>query len=84
MAYPKTEGGLGFRNFKAFNMAMVAKEGWHIMINPNTLVARIFKAQYFPHSSFLEANLGNNPSYVWKSLWKSLHVLNLGCRWKQN
>jgi hypothetical protein len=50
MAYPKTEGGLGFRNFKAFNMAMVAKEGWHIMINPNTLVARIFKARYFPGS----------------------------------
>jgi hypothetical protein len=29
------------------------------MIKLNTLVARIFKAQYFPHSSFLEANLGN-------------------------
>jgi hypothetical protein len=37
------------------------------MIKLNTLVARIFKARYFPHSSFLEAlqksfleaNLGN-------------------------
>jgi hypothetical protein len=63
-------------------MAMVAKQGWHIMMNPGTLVARIFKARYFPHSSFLEANVGNNPSYVWRCLWKSRCVLNLGCRWR--
>jgi hypothetical protein len=63
-------------------MAMVAKQGWHIMMNPGTLVARIFKARYFPHSSFLEANVGNNPSYVWRCLWKSRCVLTLGCRWR--
>jgi ribonuclease HI len=82
MTYPKNKGGLGFRDLKAFNMAMVAKQGWHIMMNPDTLVARIFKARYFPHSSFLAANLGNNPSYVWRCLWKSRCVLNLGCRWR--
>ncbi|MCI14112.1 putative ribonuclease H protein, partial [Trifolium medium] len=37
---------------------------------------------YFPRSSFLEANLGNNPSYVWRSLLKSRYVLTLGCRWR--
>jgi hypothetical protein len=63
-------------------MAMMAKQDWHIMMYPNTLVARIFKARYFPHSSFLEANIENNPSYVWRSLWKSRHVLTLGCRWR--
>jgi hypothetical protein len=82
MTGSKSEGGLGFRNFKAFNMAMVAKQGWHIMMNQNTLVARIFKARYFPNSSFFEAKLGNNPSYVWRSLWKSRHILTLGCRWR--
>lgn len=25
------EGGIGFKDFKAFNMAMVAKQGWHMM-----------------------------------------------------
>ncbi|PNX60787.1 hypothetical protein L195_g060354, partial [Trifolium pratense] len=29
-----------------------------------------------------QANIGNNPSYVRRSLWKSRHVLTLGCRWR--
>jgi ribonuclease HI len=81
LACAKGEGGLGFRDFKAFNMAMVAKQGWKIMTRTDTLVAKIFKARYFPHSSFLEANLGSNPSYVWRNLWKSCNVIKLGCRW---
>ncbi|CAJ2659660.1 unnamed protein product [Trifolium pratense] len=81
LACAKGEGGLGFRDFKAFNMAMVAKQGWKIMARPETLVAKIFKARYFPHSSLIEANLGSYPSYVWSSLWKSCNVLRLGCRW---
>ncbi|XP_058781844.1 uncharacterized mitochondrial protein AtMg00310-like [Vicia villosa] len=49
---PKAEGGLGFRDFKAFNLAMVAKQGWFLMTNLNALVSRIFKARCFPRSSF--------------------------------
>jgi hypothetical protein len=48
-ACAKEIGGLGFRDFKAFNLAMVAKQGWKIMTQPETLVARMFKERYFPH-----------------------------------
>ncbi|XP_058761402.1 uncharacterized mitochondrial protein AtMg00310-like [Vicia villosa] len=60
----KEEGGLGFRDFKAFIMSMVAKQGWFIMSNPEALVSRIFKARYFPRTSFFDATLGYNPSFV--------------------
>jgi hypothetical protein len=46
IACAKMEGGLGFRDFKSFNMAMVAKQGWKIMTRPETLVAKIFKARW--------------------------------------
>ncbi|GAU14634.1 hypothetical protein TSUD_96980 [Trifolium subterraneum] len=77
----KEEGGLGFRDFQKFNMAMVAKQGWKFLNNPNSLVARIFKARYFPRSSFLDSCLGTNPSFIWRSIWKSRQVLLQGCRW---
>jgi hypothetical protein len=52
MAYPKEFGGLGFRNLHLFNMAMVAKQGWKFIMQPDTLVSKIYKARYFPKSSF--------------------------------
>jgi hypothetical protein len=82
LACSKEDGGLGFRDFQMFNMAMVAKQGWNFISKPTSLVARVFKARYFPHSSFTNASLGNNPSFVWRSIWKSRQVLLLGCRWR--
>jgi ribonuclease HI len=82
LARPKEEGGLGFRDFHNFNMAMVAKQGWNFMHHPTSLVARLYKARYFPKTSFLDSNIGNNPSFAWRSIWRARHVLLLGCRWQ--
>ena len=43
----KCERGLGFRNIWDFNLAMLEKEGWKLLTNPNSLVARLLKAKYF-------------------------------------
>ncbi|GAU48907.1 hypothetical protein TSUD_99640 [Trifolium subterraneum] len=82
LACPKAHGGLGFRNFEAFNKAMVAKQVWNIFQNPNSLVAKLIKARYFPHSSLFEASLGYNPSFAWRSMWQARQIISLGCRWR--
>ncbi|CAK8536826.1 unnamed protein product [Lathyrus sativus] len=46
LACSKKEGGLGFRDFKAFNMSMVAKQGWSMLSKPQALVSRILKARW--------------------------------------
>ncbi|GAU18647.1 hypothetical protein TSUD_124800 [Trifolium subterraneum] len=82
LACPKAKDGLGFHKFEAFNMAMVAKQAWNIIQNPESLAAKLIKARYFPRSSLLEASLGYNPSYAWRSIWKAKQILLHGCRWR--
>jgi hypothetical protein len=53
---------------------MVAKKGWNLMCNPTSLVARVYKARYFPQTSLLESNLGNNPSFAWRSICRARQV----------
>ncbi|XP_019183755.1 PREDICTED: uncharacterized protein LOC109178674 [Ipomoea nil] len=75
---PKKKGGLGFKKLHDFNLALLAKQGWRIMAHPDTLVSRVMKAKYFPKTEFLEAQIGTNPSYIWRSILAGQQVLKLG------
>ncbi|XP_074374511.1 uncharacterized protein LOC141714914 [Apium graveolens] len=44
----------------------------------DSLVSRLYKARYFPNSSFLEATLGNNPSYTRRSILEAQVLLKKG------
>jgi hypothetical protein len=68
MTYPKALGGMGFRDLHLFNLAMIAKQGWNIATKPHTIVAKLYKARYFPNSSLFDSQLGHNPSYAWRGL----------------
>jgi hypothetical protein len=59
----KANGGLGFKDFRAFNEALLAKQGWRLITNPNSLIARLFKAKYYPKCDFLDAKQAQNMSY---------------------
>ena len=82
MCYPKSMGGLGFRNLQAFNLAMLAKQAWRILTNPTSLIARVLKARYFPSGDIFSATLGSNPSYSWQRIFNSVEVIRKGTRWR--
>jgi len=77
----KSQGGMGFKDLSAFNLAMLGKQAWKFLSEPKSLVSRIFKARYFPNKSFLDANIGHNPSYVWRSILRSRLIVRGGTRW---
>ncbi|XP_057999137.1 uncharacterized protein LOC110645644 [Hevea brasiliensis] len=79
MAIPKCQGGIGFRRLREFNLALLAKQGWNFLVQPSSLVSQIYKAHYFPDVSFLEASIGHNPSYIWRSILASQSCLKKGC-----
>ena len=78
----KEDKGLGLRRLHNSNIAMVTKQAWRIITRQDSLVDKVFKAKYFPTSSLLEAQLGTNPSYIWRSVWGSLNLLREGARWR--
>lgn len=64
MSMAEVVGGLGFKQLHNFNLALLGKQGWLLLTNPTTLVARIFQARYYPKSSFMEATVGHNLAIV--------------------
>ena len=67
----KAKGGMGYRDLECFNMAMLAKQGWRLVQNPDSLVARIFREKYYGGKSFLNSRLGPWPSYARRSIWNA-------------
>lgn len=77
----KEYGGMGFRHFFSFNLAMLGNQGWKLLTNQDTIVSRIYKAKYFPKTDFLGARQGHNPSYIWRSIFASQVIVRGGQRW---
>ncbi|XP_052478837.1 uncharacterized mitochondrial protein AtMg00310-like [Gossypium raimondii] len=78
----KENGGLGFRDMAKFNISLLAKQGWRILSNPDSLLAQVLKAKYFPNVNFLYSRLESNASYTWKSIWAMKGILEEGLCWK--
>lgn len=73
---------MGFRRLRDFNLAMLCKHAWRLVNNPDSLVGQSFKVRYFPNSSFLQAKLGNNPSFIWSSIMETQEIIRRCSRWR--
>ncbi|XP_016458490.2 uncharacterized protein LOC107782157 [Nicotiana tabacum] len=78
----KSRGDLGFRDLKAFNMALLAKQAWRILSYPDSLLTRVLKSKYFSHSTFLDASTSSTGSWIWRSILWGRDLLVTGLRWR--
>ena len=78
----KEVGGLGFKEIEKFNDALLAKQVWHLINNPDSLCHRVFKARFFPDCSILEAQASSSGSYAWKSIISARDVIRKGMVWR--
>ena len=68
MTKPKHLGGLGFRDLEIFNLALLARQAWRTLTDESSLSSKILKSVYFPECSLLEAELGPQPSQIWRAI----------------
>ncbi|KAA3478223.1 protein ECERIFERUM 1-like [Gossypium australe] len=81
LSVAKEAGGM-FRDLNYFNIALLAKRGWRLLRNPNSLLAHTLKAKYYKNSDFIKSELGNLPSFTWKSLWATKGLILQGMGWR--
>ncbi|CAN1829479.1 hypothetical protein LINPERHAP1_LOCUS32504, partial [Linum perenne] len=54
--------------FQSFNQALLAKQSWHILTQPELLISRFYKGKYFQSTTFLKARKRSRPSCGWKGI----------------
>jgi hypothetical protein len=66
--YLKNEGCMGYRDFESFNLAMLAKQVWRLINDPNSLCSRVLRAKYYPDGDILKAGPKSGCSFTWKGI----------------
>ena len=64
LCLPKCKGGMGFKELKKFNEAMLAKQVWRLIHDKESLFYRVFKAKFFPTGDVFDAKIKSG-SYAW-------------------
>jgi hypothetical protein len=82
LCYPKKEGGMGFRDFHSFNLAMLSKQVWRLIVNPESLCSRVLRAKYYPNGDILSAGPKAGSSYTWQSITAGVATFKRGYLWR--
>lgn len=82
MCIPKLKGGMGFRDLQSFNLALLAKQVWRLLCEPESLCARVLRAKYYPDGNLLNAKMKKGSSFTWQSIMAGLDCFKRGSIWR--
>lgn len=55
-----------------FNVAMLARQGWRLLMAPESLCAQVLQAKYFPDGNIITANEQTSISYSWRRILRGM------------
>lgn len=82
MCKSKQAGGMGFRDYGCFNQAFLAKQGWRLLTDPDSLCSKVLKGRYFRDGEFLDASCPKRASFTWKGIIHGRDLLKEGLVWR--
>jgi hypothetical protein len=74
----KCQVGMGFKDLECFNIALLGKQAWRLVMNPNSLCARVLQSRYYRDRSFIEATAPRGASETWRAILAGREALRLG------
>ena len=78
----KGKEGLGFRDLEAFNKALLAKQLWRIICDPNLLMSKVIRGKYLKDHKSLDIQPLTSASWPWRSIHSAWSFLEEGL-WKR-
>jgi hypothetical protein len=74
----KAKGGMGFQDLPLFNQALLGKQGWRLMVRPDSLYAKVLKGKCYPHGDFISATKKKKSSETWRAILWGREALEKG------
>jgi hypothetical protein len=74
--------GIGFKDLRLFNQAMLARQAWRLIHFPESLCASLLKAKYYPNGNLVDTAFCTNPSQTWQGVMDGLDLLKQGVIWR--
>jgi hypothetical protein len=63
---------MSFRDLETFNRALLARQVWRLLLEPESLCARVLRARYYLDGKLLQAKQKSGSSYTWQSILAGL------------
>jgi hypothetical protein len=79
---PNWHDGLGFRDMRLFNQALLARQAWRLIQFPDSLCAQLLKAKYYPRGVLVDTVFTGDASPTWRSIEHGLELLKKGIIWR--
>jgi hypothetical protein len=82
LTMPKRYGGMGFRDLKLFNQALLVRQAWRLIHFTESLCAKLLKARYYRNGDLIDSVFPSEGSPTWKAVEYGLELLKKGLVWR--
>ncbi|KAA3456322.1 reverse transcriptase [Gossypium australe] len=79
---PKGMGGLGVRDVRLFNLALLGRQVWRLTNNRDSLCFKVLSSKYFPDGNIFKAKKVDKASFTWSSIAAATEALKDGFGWQ--